>query len=81
MYGSKLEKIQSVFKALVAENGNNVTAGKKFTSSVLRCSESTIDKRIAQGKNLPRYKKVGKFVVFNLYDVAEFLTQECVEIY
>ncbi len=45
----------------------------------LGISNSTLDLYIAKGTGLPNYKKLGKAknakVVFNLIDVAEFLSQ------
>jgi predicted DNA-binding transcriptional regulator AlpA len=44
----------------------------------LGISSSTLDLYIAKGTGLPNYKKLGKAknakVVFNLFDVADFLT-------
>ena len=45
----------------------------------LGISSSTLDLYISKGTGLPNYKKLGKAknakVVFNLIDVAEFLSQ------
>jgi len=45
----------------------------------LGVSNSTIDLYLSKGQGLPNYKKLGKAknakVVFNLIDVADFLTQ------
>jgi len=61
---------------------------KKYKRAVLSKSEmadelgisnSTLDLYIAKGTGLPNYKKLGKAknakVVFNLLDVADFLSQ------
>lgn len=40
----------------------------------LNCSVSTIDKRIMEGRNIPRYRKASNGrVTFNVLDVAEYL--------
>lgn len=48
-------------------------------ASELGISSSTLDLYIAKGTGLPNYKKLGKAknakVVFNLLDVADFLTK------
>lgn len=48
-------------------------------ASELGISSSTLDLYIAKGTGLPNYKKLGKAknakVVFNLFDVADFLTK------
>ncbi|MFW9625337.1 MAG: helix-turn-helix transcriptional regulator [Sulfurospirillum sp.] len=52
---------------------------KSEMAEELGISNSTLDLYIAKGTGLPNYKKLGKAknakVVFNLIDVAEFLSQ------
>lgn len=52
---------------------------KSQRAEELGISNSTLDLYIAKGTGLPNYKKLGKAknanVVFNLIDVAEFLSQ------
>lgn len=52
---------------------------KPEMASELDISSSTLDLYIAKGTGLPNYKKLGKAknakVVFNLLDVADFLTK------
>jgi hypothetical protein len=56
----------------------NITITKKDLANILSSSVSFIDKCIMKGQNLPNYKKLGSSknskVIFNLWDVAEFLT-------
>jgi len=56
-----------------------VTISKTEMSIELGISNSTLDLYITKGCGLPNYKKLGKAknakVVFNLIDVADFLTQ------
>ena len=55
------------------------TLSKREMANELGISYSTIDGYIAKGYGIPNYKKLGKAknakVVFNILDVAEFLTQ------
>ncbi|MDD3775473.1 MAG: hypothetical protein PHV08_05895 [Sulfurovaceae bacterium] len=55
------------------------TIGKKEIAQELGVSLSTIDLYISKGMGIPRYRKLGKAknakVVFNIVDVAEFLSQ------
>lgn len=52
---------------------------KPEMANELGISSSTLDLYIAKGTGLPNYKKLGKAknakVVFNLLDVADFLTK------
>lgn len=56
-----------------------VTISKTEMAIELGISNSTLDLYISKGHGLPNYKKLGKEknakVVFNLLDVADFLTQ------
>jgi predicted DNA-binding transcriptional regulator AlpA len=60
-----------------------VTIGKKEIAHELGVSASTVDLYISKGIGVPRYRKLGKSknskVVFNIADVAEFLTQNIIE--
>lgn len=55
------------------------TIGKKEIAQELGVSLSTIDLYISKGVGIPRYRKLGKAknakVVFNIVDLAEFLSQ------
>ena len=55
------------------------TLSKKEMSNELGVGYSTIDGYIAKGYGIPNYKKLGTAknakVVFNIIDVAEFLSQ------
>lgn len=56
-----------------------VVISKSEMAEELGISHSTLDLYIAKGTGLPNYKKLGKAknakVVFNLLDVADFLTK------
>ncbi len=56
----------------------NITIGKKELSEILGTSVSFIDKAIMSGDGIPNYKKLGSSknakVVFNLLDVADFIS-------
>jgi predicted DNA-binding transcriptional regulator AlpA len=58
---------------------NKSTLIKKELAKEMSCSTSTIDLYISKGYRLPNYKKLGtgknSRVVFNIIDVAEFLSQ------
>lgn len=58
---------------------NKATMSKTEMAQELGISYSTIDNYIARGYGLPNYKKLGNAknakVVFNIIDVAEFLSQ------
>lgn len=55
------------------------TLSKAEMAKELGISYSTIDGYIAKGYGIPNYKKLGKAknakVIFNIIDVAEFLSQ------
>ncbi len=55
------------------------TLSKAEMANELGISYSTIDGYIARGFGIPNYKKLGKAknakVIFNIIDVAEFLSQ------
>jgi len=72
-----MEKKEMLFKSLKAEY--NLTITKKELANILSSSVSFIDKCITKGKNIPNYIKLGNSrnskVIFNLVDVAEFLTK------
>ncbi|UFH60478.1 helix-turn-helix transcriptional regulator [Sulfurovum mangrovi] len=55
------------------------TLSKAEMAKELGISYSTIDSYISKGYGIPNYKKLGKSknakVVFNIIDVAEFLSQ------
>lgn len=55
------------------------TLNKKELAKELCMSVSTVDLNISKGIGLPNYKKLGNAknsrVVFNIVDVAEFLSQ------
>ena len=65
------EYLQKKYKRLVIS--------KTEMAEELGISNSTLDLYIAKGTGLPNYKKLGKAknakVVFNLLDVADFLSQ------
>ena len=56
----------------------NITIGKKELSEILDVSQSYIDKAIMRGDGIPNYKKLGSSknakVVFNLLDIADYIT-------
>lgn len=58
---------------------NKASLTKKELAHELCCSTSSIDLNISKGIGLPNYKKLGNAknsrVVFNIIDVAEFLSQ------
>ena len=53
--------------------------GKKEMANELSISVSTLNLKISKGTGLPNYKKLGSAknarVVFNIVDVAQYLTQ------
>lgn len=55
-----------------------MTISKSEMSNELGISNSTLDSYLARGTGLPNYKKLGTAknakVIFNLLDVAEFLS-------
>lgn len=59
------------------------TIGKKEMAVELGVSLSTIDLYMSKGLGVPSYRKLGKSknakVVFNIVDLAEFLTQNTIE--
>jgi hypothetical protein len=58
---------------------NKATLTKKELANEFTVSTSTIDLYISKGVGIPNYKKLGTAknakVVFNIIDVAEYLTQ------
>ena len=58
---------------------NKSTINKKEIANEFGVSTSTIDLYISKGVGIPNYKKLGiaknSKVVFNIIDVAEFLSQ------
>ncbi len=58
---------------------NKATLTKKELAKEFTVSTSTIDLYISKGIGIPNYKKLGTAknakVVFNIIDVAEYLTQ------
>lgn len=58
---------------------NKATLTKKELANEFTVSTSTIDLYISKGIGIPNYKKLGTAknakVIFNIVDVAEFLTQ------
>jgi hypothetical protein len=60
-----------------------VTIGKKELSNELGIALGTLDLYMSRGIGAPRYKKLGdkpnSRVVFNINDVAEFLTSHRIE--
>lgn len=58
---------------------NKSTINKKEIANEFGVSPSTIDLYISKGVGIPNYKKLGTAknskVVFNIIDVAEFLSQ------
>jgi len=58
---------------------NRATISKREMAHELNISYSTIDNYLAKGYGTPNYKKLGTAknakVVFNIIDVAEFLSQ------
>jgi predicted DNA-binding transcriptional regulator AlpA len=67
-----------LFQALIKKYGRTVIS-KSEMAQELGVSNSTLDLYIAKGTGLPNYKKLGKAknakVVFNLVDVADYLTK------
>lgn len=63
----------------LASRYNRATLHKRDLAKELNCSTSTIDLAIQKGIGVPNFKKLGKAknarVVFNIIDVAEFLSQ------
>lgn len=59
------------------------TMGKKEMASELGVSLSTLDLYISKGIGLPKYKKASKAknarIIFNIYDVAVYLTSDQIE--
>jgi hypothetical protein len=62
---------------------NTSVIGKKALAKELNIAPSTLDLYLSKGIGLPRYKKLGTAknarVVFNLYDIAVFLTTDQIE--
>lgn len=60
-----------------------VTIGKKEMAMELGIANSTLDLYIAKGIGIPSYRKLGNAknakVVFNIVDLADFLTQNTIE--
>ena len=58
--------------------GYGVQVGKKEYAEIVGCTTHTIDKYIARGYGIPRYRKIGNQrnsrVMFALRDVAEYLS-------
>jgi len=71
-----MENTNIIFNSLKEEY--NITITKKDLAQILSSSISFIDKCIMRGQNIPNFKKLGSSrntkVIFNLWDVAEFLT-------
>lgn len=69
------EKIYQYLK----EKYKRAVISKSEMAKELGISNSTLDLYISKGTGLPNYRKLGKSknakVVFNLYDVADFLSQ------
>ena len=69
---------QSIYNDLKERYGK-ATLSKSEMAKELGVSYSTIDSYIAKGFGIPNYKKLGTAknskVVFNIIDVAEFLSQ------
>jgi len=57
--------------------------GKKEMAHELNISFSTLDLYMSKGMGLPKYKKLGTAknarVVFNIYDIANYLNSEKIE--
>ena len=64
---------------LLREQYKRMTISKSEMASELGISNSTLDLYISKGIGLPNYKKLGTAknakVVFNLIDVADFLSR------
>lgn len=60
-----------------------ITIGKKELAHELGISMSTLDLYISKNMGIPRYKKLGNKansrVVFNISDLAQFLTENIIE--
>jgi len=60
-----------------------ITIGKKELSNELGIALSTLDLYMSKGICVPRYKKLGdkpnSRVIFNIIDIAEFLSKERTE--
>ncbi len=58
---------------------NRATINKKELANEFNCSIATIDLYMQKGIGIPNYKKLGTAknakVVFNIIDVAEYLSQ------
>ena len=62
---------------------SRIVISKKELAVELNIALSTLDLYLSKGMGLPRYKKLGKAknarVVFNLYDVAVFISSDQIE--
>ncbi len=73
---------QTLFDDLKAE-GYGLHISKTQYGEVVGCSTSAVDNYIAKSYGIPSYKKIGHQrnarVLFNLRDVAEYLTAQTVQ--
>ncbi len=65
------------------EYGSKLPKAKTQYGEVVGCSTSAVDNYIAKSYGIPSYKKIGHQrnarVLFNLRDVAEYLTAQTVQ--
>ena len=63
--------------------GYGVQIRKKEYAEIVGCTTYTIDKYIARGYGIPRYRKIGNQkssrVMFSLRDVAEYLASQTIQ--
>ena len=68
----------------LCNQGYGVLVNKKQYAEIMGCSVSTVNTRISQGLDLPKYIKDGKSknakVLFRLSDVADFILRNTVEV-
>lgn len=79
MMQSNTEMQAEKFYIYLQKKYKRAVISKSEMADELGISSSTLDLYISKGTGLPNYKKLGKAknakVVFNLIDVAEFLSQ------
>jgi hypothetical protein len=69
-----LDPVITFFASELRARHGTMELYKSELATELNCSVSTIDKRIMEGRNIPRYRKApnGR-VTFNVLDVAKYL--------
>ena len=80
---SKQTNFEKIYEYLKLKY-KRITIGKKELANELGISLSTLDLYMAKKSGIPRYQKLGNQsnsrVVFNIVDVAEFLSSNYVEV-